>query len=147
MTDLLDLWGAPPQSFSFDGEPPINISGIVTDQRKTQQTDYDTREPLFWDEMKQRPRMKIEVDLQTDLKDTDDDDGMRTVHVPIPSAKFRAIRDGIKKAHVKTMMNGDHLSLTYTVDMELSAEDKKRKRSPQKDYEAEITPRSEFATR
>lgn len=147
-----DFWQDATPSFSFDGEPRITIRGMVLAQERTQQTHYDTKEPLTWNDG--RPRLKLiltmrcaEGDLTlTDENNVDDaEDGYvtRMLHIRIPSGGYRAIKEGIKAAGRKTLRNGDTLTLTYDHDGEQSAEDKRRKRTPPKEYEALVEPSDE----
>ena len=147
-----DFWQDAVPSFSFDGEPKITIRGMVMSQERTQQTDYETKEPLRWPDG--RPRLKLiltmrcaEGDLTlTDENNVDDaEDGYvtRMLHIRIPSGAYRAVKDGIKSAGQKTLRNGDTLTLTYDHDGEQSREDIRRKRTPPKEYEALVEPISE----
>lgn len=149
MTDTMadqqeDLWAIPAQSISWDVEPPHRVEGIVLSQQKTQRLNYDTKKPEFWDDG--RPKMKVIVELQTDLEESEGDDGKRQLHVPIPSALFAAIRTAIQSVPGRRMFDGDRLAVEYTHDADQTPAEKKAKRSPQKLFDAELTPRSEFSS-
>ncbi|OII61152.1 hypothetical protein BJP40_06395 [Streptomyces sp. CC53] len=100
------------KSFSFDGTPPISVTGIVSVDNpvKMQQRDFDTGDLLTWPDG--NPKWQWRVDLQTELREAPDDDGMRSVYL-----KFRskaAVVNAVKAAGVKRMERGGRLTLTYT---------------------------------
>lgn len=53
------------------------IAGTIVSVKRVQQTDFTTGNPLTWSNGE--PRMQTVVELQTDLHDSDDDDGIRTL--------------------------------------------------------------------
>lgn len=53
------------------------IDGTIVSIKRVQQTDFTSGEPLTWSNGD--PRMQTVVELQTDLRDSDDDDGIRTL--------------------------------------------------------------------
>lgn len=53
------------------------ISGTIVSVKRVQQTDFTTGEPLTWSNGD--PRMQTVIELQTDNRDGDDDDGIRTL--------------------------------------------------------------------
>lgn len=140
-----DLWGVPPQSISWDVEPPMRVEGIVLSQQKAQRLNYDTKKPETWDDG--RPKLKVIVELQTEEEDGEGDDGKRQLHVNIPSALFAAIRTAIQSVPGRRMFDGDRLAVEYTHDAEQTPAEKRAKRNPAKQFTAEVTPRSEFAAR
>lgn len=142
-----NFWEDATPSFSFDkevhGGPPLTIRGKVISQQRMQRTDVDTRELATWPDG--RPKLKIVIEMAcvpAEVKGNPndeivDDDGRRLVHVEIPGGKFTAIKQGIKDAGVKTLRNGDELTLTW------SSEGKKEKgKSAPKIYDALIVPAS-----
>ena len=110
--DLL-MGGGRTRSASFDGIAPITVEGVVTEPPGvTQELDFDTREPKFWDDGK--PKLLTVIKIQTELRVDDDDDGVRTIF-----AKFKlrdAIRDAVKAAGAKGVLPGGFLSVTYVAD-------------------------------
>jgi hypothetical protein len=147
-----DFWQDATPSMSFNGEPKITIRGMVTKQERMQQTDYDSKEPLFWPDG--RPRQKLVLTMRcaegditlTDENNVDDaEDGyvVRMLHVRVPSGLHTAIKAAIKEAGRKTLYNGDVLTATYDHDGPQSAEDKRRKRTPPKEFEALVEPANE----
>ena len=53
------------------------IVGSIISVKRVQQTDFTTGEPLEWSNGD--PRMQTVVELQTDLTDSGDDDGVRSI--------------------------------------------------------------------
>jgi hypothetical protein len=53
------------------------VVGTIVSVKRVQQTDFTTGEPLEWSNGD--PRMQTVVELQTDLEETGDDDGVRSV--------------------------------------------------------------------
>lgn len=142
-----DPWGLPPVSVSWDVEPPFTVSGVILRQEMAQQTDFDSKKPLTWEDG--RPRKKVIVTLQcapADPADGEpDDDGLRAIHARIPSALFASIREAIREAGLKTLpVGGTHrLDITYTQDGAQTAAEKKAKRSPPKEYVSLISDAAE----
>lgn len=101
-----ELWAPAPESFSWDEEPPITITGIIRRQEVGQQTDLKTRKPLVWDDG--RPRRKIVVFMG------ESDEPAKALHVNIPGGLFSAIQDAVKEAELQTLPNGVRLTVTFT---------------------------------
>lgn len=125
---------------------------MVINQERMQQTHFETKEPMTWPDG--RPRLKLvltmrcaEADLtltpENNVDDAEDGYVTRMLHVRIPSGLYTAIKRGIKDAGQKTLRNGDTLTATYDHDGEQSAEDKRRKRTAPKEYEALVEPIAE----
>lgn len=131
-----DPWAVPPKAFSFDGEPPISIEGDVVAQEMAQQVDFDTKKPLTWDDG--RPRKKVIVTLQTELREDENDDGLRQLHVRIPSALRTSISEAMREAG-KRQLVGNHLATTYTKDGPQTPAEVRAKRTPPKEYESLVS--------
>ena len=92
MTDTFDLnSGGGNTGFSFGpqgSQPGASITGTVVDMKEVQKTNFDTRQPEFWDNGD--PKMQIRLTLQTQLRDPSNpnDNGVRDVYL-----------DGKKKPH------------------------------------------------
>lgn len=142
-----DPWGIPPKSISWDVTPPFEVSGLILKQEMAQQTDFDSKKPLYWDDG--RPRKKVVITLQCKPDETEDnDDGLRQVHARIPSALFASIRDAVREAGLKTLpVGGTHeLSVNYTQDGPQTPAEKKAKRSPPKEFVSLILAAADDAT-
>lgn len=133
--DLL-MGGGRSRSASFDGQFPITVEGIVVEPPGvTQELDFDTREPKWWDDAKTQPKLMTVIKVQTDHRVDDEDDGVRTFF-----AKFKmrdAIRDAVKATGAKGVLPGGWLSVTYYAD-----EPKKQghRGKPVKLYSAQYVP-------
>lgn len=127
-----DLWAPAPDSFSWDEDPPITITGIVRRQEVGQQTDIKTRKPLFWEDG--RPRRKIVVYM------SEDDEPIKALHVNIPGGLFSAIQEAVKEADLTTLPNGVRLTTTYTeaVDTDINGAKLAKGMSKRKLFEALI---------
>jgi hypothetical protein len=69
----------PSAKFETHGD---TVTGVITDTPEVRpQTDFDSGQPLFWDDGK--PKMQLVVTLATDQRDpaNADDDGTRRVYV------------------------------------------------------------------
>jgi len=55
------------------------ISGVITLIERRQQRSFDGGVPLTWDDG--TPRMLTYIELETDLRDDDDDDGIRSLYL------------------------------------------------------------------
>ena len=71
---LSDLGGG---SKSWSPEMGDKISGTILTVARKQQTDFTTGAPLEWSNGD--PRMQTVIELQTDERADDDDDGVRTI--------------------------------------------------------------------
>lgn len=56
-----------------------SVTGTIIDLEEVQQTDADTGQPLTWDNG--QPRLMYRVDLATDLRNDEFDDGRRSVYL------------------------------------------------------------------
>ena len=115
------LLGTSGKSFAFDSMGD-SVSGIIVEMKKRQQTDLETGEPLFW--QGGDPRMMLVVSLQTELNETDDDEGIRTVYLRggnyTPArgkgtSSLIAVKDAVKRSgSEKGIEPGGRLTLAYT---------------------------------
>lgn len=106
------------------------VKGSVVSMTKTQQTDFDTGELLFWDNGD--PRWQLVIALQTDDRDADDatDDGVRKLYAK--GAMLKAIQGAFREANATPDVGGT-LAVEYIGD----GEAKKRGMSPPKLYRAQ----------
>ena len=97
------------------------VTGTVTFYDVVQQTAMETNEPLTWSDGK--PRMQMIIDIQTDLGDGDEDDGIRRVYAKGGNYEVAegtgtslkdAIRDAVKKAGSKNFETGATLTVAFT---------------------------------
>jgi len=72
------LFGGGAKAFTFENIGD-KVTGEIKVMKKQQQTDMTTGEPSFWNNGE--PKMMLRIELQTDLQDSDDDEGMRSVYL------------------------------------------------------------------
>jgi hypothetical protein len=73
------LFGGGAKAFSFENIGD-KVTGEIKEMKKQQQTDMTTGELSFWDKTGE-PKMMLRIELQTDLQENDDDEGMRSVYL------------------------------------------------------------------
>lgn len=106
------------------------VVGMITKVPKvTEVTDPATKEVKRW--QNGQPKMQVIIDLQTELKETPDDDGTRTLWAK--GQMQQAIRDAVIEARCKILEVGGILQVTY-------AADKPTNLNPQKIYTARYWP-------
>lgn len=72
------LMGGSGKAFEF-GAIGDTVTGVITDMKKRQQTDFQTGAPAFW--ANGEPKMMLMVTLQTDLQEDENDEGFRNVYL------------------------------------------------------------------
>jgi hypothetical protein len=130
--EFLNSSGVPSAKFTRIGD---SVSGLITDEPELrQQRDYATGELLTWDNGE--PRWQVIVHVQTDDFDgeVEDDDGVRAVY--IKGQMMSAVRSAMRRAKVKELQAGGHLTITYVRD----GEPPKRGFNAPKVYEAAYKP-------
>jgi hypothetical protein len=121
----------PSAKFETHGD---TVTGVITDTPEVRpQTDFDSGQPLFWDDGK--PKMQLVVTLATDQRDPGnaDDDGTRRVYVK--GKLQQAVAQAVRKAGAKGLEVGGTLTVTYVGD----DEPKRKGMSGAKLYTAEYT--------
>ena len=115
------LMGQGGKAFEF-GAIGDRVSGIIVAMKKRQQSDFQTGEPAFWPNGD--PKMMLMVTLQTELQDTDDDDGLRNLYLRggnftaikgKGTSSLTAVKDAVKRS-------GQPIELGGTLTMEFSGE-------------------------
>ena len=99
--------------------PGDKVTGvIIAPFEMRQQRDFKSGKPLVWDDGS--PRKQIVITMHTDQIDPKDpdDDGVRALHVRIPSDLRNQIRLAVKKANVPLPEVGGTLAITYVKDGE-----------------------------
>lgn len=135
-TDFL-LGGGGGASASFDtiGD---RITGTITNQEVRQRTDIQTGDPMTWPNGD--PQMQLIITLQTDLREDDDDDGLRNLYVKgSKKAGSKSLHDAVASAvrasGAKGLDDGGTLTVTYVGDEPSQT----RGFNPRKLYEATYT--------
>lgn len=133
------MGGEKTRSASFNGPFPLTWEGyIVAPMEQMQQRDYyEPDKLLWWDEAETRPKMQFVIKIQTDVREDDDDDGVRALYIKFNSHK--AVKDAIRAAGAPGPEVGGYLALTYYDNAPPPPGQKKHKGQPPKLYRAEYT--------
>ncbi len=97
-----------------------SVTGTIASPPEVrQQTKMGTGEPLTWDNGD--PKMQLVVALATQLRDNDDDDGIRNLYVkgsrkPESGSMHAAVAAAVSAAGAKGLDVGGRLTVTYTGD-------------------------------
>jgi hypothetical protein len=129
--DLLMGSGIPAATFDTRGDV---VKGTIARITATQQTDFTTRAPLFYEDGK--PRMQIVITLRTDLRDpeTAHDDGQRKLYVK--GQLQQAVRAAVLAAGAEGLEDGGTLAVQWADEKP----PEKRGNNPQKIYVAQYRP-------
>ena len=106
------LMGSGGRSAKFEAVG-ATVVGIVRRVDVRQQTDIKTGEPLEWPDGNPRQQLVIQLATEGEPEDTDDD-LMRNLYVPIPSAMRTAIADAIRRAGAHGIETGMRLGVKFT---------------------------------
>src|SRR5579872_2818934 len=109
---LDDLLGAPPPTCTFP-EIGTTYTGVILDMGRSVQRDLKGEVRTFDDGT---PRPQAVLTLGTDLRDDDDDDGLRRLFVK--GAMTKAFREASKALRPRGPRVGDTVTVTYTGDGE-----------------------------
>lgn len=110
--DLLQGGGSPAISFK-DAKVGDSFTGVITATRAVQVRNYEDPTKLeFWDDGK--PKMQIEVTLDTDYRDAsiDDDQGERRVF--LFGQKLTALKDALKAKGLTKLEVGGKFTIALT---------------------------------
>lgn len=107
------------KGFSFKGTPPMRLGGqVVEEAAMVQKRDFDSKKPMFWGADNKptqtptdRPIWVLVVKCQTDLRDTDDDDGIRAHYIEYN--KRTALVAALKPHGVAVPAMGSHVYINY----------------------------------
>lgn len=112
MTNQIDpnafLMGTGGRSAKFEAEGDVSV-GYITHYEMRQQTDIKTGAPKTWDDG--NPMMQLVVTIDTEARDDDDDDGVRTVY--IKGQMQKAVADAIRKSGEHGLGIGGKLGIKY----------------------------------
>jgi hypothetical protein len=81
------LFGGGAKAFAFE-QIGDKVAGEIKAMKKQQQTDMQTGEPTFW--ANGDPKMMLRIELQTDLQETEEDEGLRSVY--LRGGNFTAVK-------------------------------------------------------
>ena len=121
MSDANDfLFGGGGGAAKFE-EVGDTVEGEITDVKVTQQTSMEDNTPLTWPDGS--PRKQLVITLQTDLRDNDDDDGIRRVYAKggnyeaasgTGTSMKDAVAEAVKKAGAKSIETGGRLKIGHS---------------------------------
>jgi hypothetical protein len=106
------LMGGGVKSAAFKSPGTVVGGSILREPRVTQQTDFDTQKPKFYDDG--NPMMQIVVQVQTDQRDDTDDDGVRAFY--IKGQMRQAVADAVRAVKAKGLDVGGALFVKYERD-------------------------------
>lgn len=107
-------------AFQFD-EIGDRVSGVITTVERRQQTSFEDNKPLTWEDGS--PRMLTFVEVQTDLRDDDDDEGLRTIYCKGGNFEIaegsglsaeKALAKAAKDAGLKSIDEGMKLTMAFS---------------------------------
>lgn len=102
------LMGGGARSAKFEDEGTV-VVGYITHSEVRQQTDLKSGAPLTWENGD--PRMQLIITLETESRDDDDDDGLRTLYVRGQMQK--AVSEAVRKSGERGITNGGKLGVKF----------------------------------
>jgi hypothetical protein len=89
------------------------VSGtIIGEMEMRQRTDIITGEPMVWSDG--NPKMQLIIQLQTALKESEEDNGVRRLFVPTPGGLKTAIGNALLAARARGLKEGGKLTVTFS---------------------------------
>lgn len=106
-------WSVKDQMGRYQPKPyGTSITGTVTKVPEVaQQRNFDTGNLEVWADG--NPKLKIIITLQTTLKDDEEDDGIRTLHVKKGWAEHQPIREAVLASGAEKMEVGGKLTVVF----------------------------------
>ena len=98
-------------AFNKDSMPGATVTGAVVDIKTRQKKEYGTGKPMF--SQKGNPKYEALITVQTNLRETPDDDGRRTIYINMWGVQQDAIRKACEAAHCEGPVEGDTFTATY----------------------------------
>lgn len=139
VTDLLSESLSNKAFFNKDSKVGDTVSGTVLDSEVRQSRDFDDNKLEFWDD--NSPRLQLVINVQTDIHDDEDDDGVRSVYVKWWGSQRKALLTAVKDAGINDLAPGDTFTASYIGD----GEQTDRKKSAPKLYAYGIKPAGPIA--
>lgn len=139
MTELANLiQGGAGVTGAFNKESQVGTqaSGTITEVSLVQLNDYVTKQPKFWDDGK--PQMQIRIVFQADqstwFPTSEDDTGLRSMHIKTWGMHLRTFREAMQAAGAAEPQVGGHLSIRF------AREEPSTQGSPTKVFEYQYRP-------
>lgn len=110
--DIFNSTGGTRAAFNKDSQPGATVTGTLAGEPDVRQaTDFQTKQPAFF--LKSgKPKFEVVFDLQTDLRDDQDDDGRRSVWVHWWGVQRDALTEAFKQFGRKPH-KGDTMTVTF----------------------------------
>lgn len=110
--DIFNSTGGTRSAFNKDSQPGTTVTGtLASDPDVRQATDFQTQQPAYF--LKSgKPKFEVVFDLQTDLRDDQDDDGRRSVWVHWWGVQRDALTEAFKQFGRKPH-KGDTMTVTF----------------------------------
>ena len=106
------LHGGSKSFFNQYSTPGDTISGTITKVDVKQVTNFQTKEPEFFPSGD--PKKQVILTLQTSLREDADDDGKRSVYIPLWGGKKAALGEAMRAAGMKEASAALALGNTFT---------------------------------
>jgi hypothetical protein len=115
------LFGSGAKAFPFE-ELGAKVSGKITEMKAQQQTDMESGELAYW--RNGDPKMMLRITLQTDLQESDDDEGFRSIYLRGGSytavkgkgvSSLVAVKDAVRRSGAPNGIEiGGYLTMEYS---------------------------------
>lgn len=106
------LHGGSKSFFNQYSDPGDTVTGTITKVDVKQVTNYKTKEPEFFPSGD--PKKQVILTLQTSLREDADDDGKRSVYIPLWGGKKAALGEAMRAAGMKEASTALALGNTFT---------------------------------
>ena len=106
------LHGGSKSFFNQYSKPGDTVTGTITKVDVKQVTNYKTKEPEFFPSGD--PKKQVILTLQTSLREDADDDGKRSVYIPLWGGKKAALGEAMRAAGMKEASTALALGNTFT---------------------------------
>lgn len=114
--------------FNKDSKVGDTVTGTILDSEVRQSRDFDDNKLEFWDDGS--PRLQLVINVQTDIREGEEDEGIRSIYVKWHGASRKALLTAVKDAGVSDLIPGDKFIASYIGD----GEQPDRKKSAPKLY-------------
>lgn len=110
--DIFNSTGGTRSAFNKDSQPGATVTGTLAGEPDVRQaTDFQTKQPAFF--LKSgKPKFEVVFDLQTDLREDQDDDGRRSVWVHWWGVQRDALTEAFKQFG-RQPHKGDKMTVTF----------------------------------
>ena len=110
--DIFNSTGGTRSAFNKNSQPGATVTGTLAGEPDVRQaTDFQTKQPAYF--MKSgKPKFEVVFDLQTDLRDDQDDDGRRSIWVHWWGVQRDALTDAFKQFG-RQPHKGDRMTVTF----------------------------------